>query len=288
MPEATGETEAQTFAPVNSLGGTPPPPPPVNNLARFAAQFGVNPGMVVTGTKPGATPSPLPRPAAPMSGTPLDPNTPAPGSAADIVRQFDQWNAARRMERYAQPQNEAQFQAALADDYTRMIIGGATPDMASGEIAKELRAWQQISNQSAQGQPGDTGVHISFDPSTGQTSATGAGRSGQEGGPGGAFPAFTEALQSVSPGMSRLQAQIPINTLIGQWETKAPGYASQLQNLLTYAHMAALQWDSLASAPGASPSMATPLQLLGDNIDAWTLNSLTTFAQQTAQMFQQE
>jgi hypothetical protein len=109
-----------------------------------------------------------------------------------------------------------------------------------------------------------------------------------EGGPGGVFPIFRQVLAETAKGMSSLQTQIPIVALIGQWKTSAPAYSGKLQTLMQYARMATMQWDSLASEPGTVPDMAQPLQALGDNMDAWTVQGLMSFQQAAEALFQQE
>ena len=262
----------------SQLRGTPAPAPQTNVAIR------------------GAPPAPGPFPAGLMSGTPLDPSLPSAGSPQDIDKQKAYIDSMDR-----------ELQAAVKQAWDRVITSnremqarGPTGQGTIGDAdVRTLADWQNKSAE-AGGSPGGSAVHVSVDPQTGQVTSTFGGAPGSApatsttgqnpdlSGIGGPFPAFNEAMAMVEPGMSKLQAQIPINSLIGQWEVKSPYYSQQLQSLLQAAHLAALYWDGVSSEPGANPGMAAPLQQLGDNMDAWTFNSLLQFQQQTAQLYQQE
>jgi hypothetical protein len=191
-----------------------------------------------------------------MSDTPLDPNTPAPGSASDI------------------------------NDALRRIIGT--------QLMQEQAARQKsvLADQAIAAAPANQGTNAVPTPAagvpTGPTAEDQLRQSSPEGGPGGVFPIFRQVLAETAGGMSSLQTQIPIVALIGQWKTSAPAYSGKLQSLMQYARMATMQWDSLASEPGAAPDMAAPLQALGDNMDAWTVAGLMSFQNQAQALFQQE
>lgn len=237
--------------PVNALGVGAQPATPSNPLR----PFGVTPGWVAHGSLPGATPAPLPAPAPPESTLPAF-GSPAPGSAGDIANASSQMTAALSHFHEMMQQKWQQLRAAEEAN----TAPSDNPLTAQPEA--QMSALKQMMEQA-------------------DTAPTAAG-------PGGAFATFESALGQVQSGLSSRQGDIPINSLIRQWAVRAPGYSAQLQNLLDSARAAVGQYDGLASAPGAGAEMSKPLQQLGDNIDAWTLNGLLAFQQAVNSQFAME